>query len=173
VKTPFTVSWWAYTFPIGAISIVYTRYAESLNADGFLKYFAFLLSLFSSFMVLMVFLNTVFRVYSADWTVNPDTGKVQNPGLFHIDPVIEICLHKLSKAIVVRSHDDKQHQIAGPTLGARDTIRYSIPGLTTKKKHRTSVTTGEQYRTSVTTGTVEHVLDVVEMGKDKKTTTQL
>mmetsp|Transcript_1125 Transcript_1125/g.2137 ORF Transcript_1125/g.2137 Transcript_1125/m.2137 type:complete len:439 (-) Transcript_1125:440-1756(-) len=176
-QTPFTVSWWAYTFPIGAISIVYTRsvlifcghltreaspdhrmdilssYAESLDSDGFLKYFAFILSLFSSFMVLSVFFITLFRLYSADWTINPDTGKVKNPGLFPVDPVIKICLHKMSKAIHMRSRDEKD-QIAISCVG---TTRDSI------KQSRTSA----KFRGSVTTGTGEHVVELVRDTKVK------
>jgi len=38
-------------------------------------------------MVLLVLVKTLTRLFSIDWTIDPKTNKVKNPGLFPIDPV--------------------------------------------------------------------------------------
>eukprot|EP00466_Bigelowiella_natans_P015084 jgi/Bigna1/126386/aug1.2_g1094 len=87
LRTKFTVSWWAYTFPLAAISIVTTRYAEGVGADDeVLNLLAFVLSVFSTCVmiihvaaaavVLLVLGFTIYTGYNEDWTIDERTGKV-------------------------------------------------------------------------------------------------
>mmetsp|Transcript_5369 Transcript_5369/g.8468 ORF Transcript_5369/g.8468 Transcript_5369/m.8468 type:complete len:307 (-) Transcript_5369:53-973(-) len=114
LRTKFTVSWWAYTFPLAAISIVTTRYAEGVGADDeVLNLLAFVLSVFSTCVVLLVLGFTIYTGYNEDWTIDERTGKVTRPGLFGIDDVIELCLVKSEnseKVELARCRRNKQQQ---------------------------------------------------------------
>ncbi|GAB5369623.1 hypothetical protein AAMO2058_001421200 [Amorphochlora amoebiformis] len=126
VQTPFAITWWAYTFPIGAISIVTTRYAESDLDDRVLQIFAFILSLFSTFMVFVVLGFTIHRLWSCDWSIDQKTGRVKNEGLFKIDPVIEVCLKDTGDGKAVVKPKEGRASI-GSTDKEQKTISLCVP----------------------------------------------
>eukprot|EP00468_Gymnochlora_sp_CCMP2014_P004658 CAMPEP_0167762200 /NCGR_PEP_ID=MMETSP0110_2-20121227/12617_1 /TAXON_ID=629695 /ORGANISM="Gymnochlora sp., Strain CCMP2014" /LENGTH=238 /DNA_ID=CAMNT_0007649011 /DNA_START=803 /DNA_END=1519 /DNA_ORIENTATION=+ len=142
IQTPFTRTWWAYTFPMAAISIATTRYAESDPDDNILKNLALILSCFSSFMVLVVLGFTLRIHYRTDWTIDPKSGKIKCQGLFGLDPVIEVCLHDMGKTrkerVTIQKssnplpfHPEKQHSYSckpRASIGSTQEGKHSVYG---------------------------------------------
>ncbi|KAJ7518717.1 hypothetical protein O6H91_20G004700 [Diphasiastrum complanatum] len=61
----FSIAWWAYTFPMTSASIATIRYSQKVRSH-ITKVMAIALTLISSTMVLLLFISTVFHIWSGN-----------------------------------------------------------------------------------------------------------